>query len=304
MKRAAVVAGCVALVTLGPAAAWAGTLDQQQNQISNGFSEVTGPNGQGPAMEAQTFTAGLTGLLDQVDLYLQVFTGMPSPMTVEIHDVDANGAPGPNVLATTSIAPVTTTDWFSLQFTSPASVTAGTQYAIVAFTSGEVTWGWNMITSGNPYAAGSAYFSPLQPMAWSERTGADQAFRTYVAQQQADLSLRMTGPNMASPHSTITYTLHVTNAGPDVARNTVLTDNLPAGVQFSGANASQGTCTASGSTVTCALGDIPSGGNANVVIQTAEPTTAIINNFASVSSDAADPDATNNDASFATRLTK
>ena len=72
------VAGAAALI---PAAgASAGTLDQQQTLLTFGGLQVDSTNS-----KAQTFTAGLTGQLDQVDLALSGLS-LTTPLTVQIRD--------------------------------------------------------------------------------------------------------------------------------------------------------------------------------------------------------------------------
>ncbi len=106
-------------------AAPTGTLDQQQTQfrwvLLRTHEDID-------YAAAQTFTAGPSGLLDQVDLRLR---SMEGPATVEIHAVDSSGAPGSTVLASTTVAPVDAETWVEAAFSSPATVTAGTKYAIV-----------------------------------------------------------------------------------------------------------------------------------------------------------------------------
>src|SRR5438067_1967044 len=100
----------------------AGTLDQQNTNAIAGLL----CNGVVPAV-GQTFTAGLTGQLDQVDL----FAGNPSPSTVTVQLRDAVGnLPGSTVLASTTVALPVTQTFFSVPLSSPAAVVAGTQYAV------------------------------------------------------------------------------------------------------------------------------------------------------------------------------
>ena len=173
---AAACAGCVAL----PGAAAAGTLDQQQ------------PNGGGVSLQltstqslAQTFTAGLTGGLDQVDLKLSK-TGTPTqPLTVEIRNAAA-GSPGGTLLASGSIpasAAPATSEFVSLGFATPPAVTAGTQYAIVAYTASANPNRWNWaVDATNPYAGGTAHFQAASPPGptWIDQPGEDLSFKTYV----------------------------------------------------------------------------------------------------------------------------
>jgi uncharacterized repeat protein (TIGR01451 family) len=63
---------------------------------------------------------------------------------------------------------------------------------------------------------------------------------------------------------TVTYTLTVSNAGPDTATGVEVTDQLPAGVTYSTHNASQGTFTSG--TGIWAVGDLANGANATLTI--------------------------------------
>jgi uncharacterized repeat protein (TIGR01451 family) len=62
----------------------------------------------------------------------------------------------------------------------------------------------------------------------------------------------------------VTYTLTVTNHGPNPAQAARVVDTLPAGLSF--ASGSTG-CTAAGQTVTCDLGAVPSGTNRQVTVK-------------------------------------
>jgi hypothetical protein len=105
----------------------AGTLDQQQTDTAGGNVQCFGP----PAALGQTFTAGLTGNVDQVDLFISV--GAPSVINVQIRNV-VGGVVGPTVLASTTASPPVAfapTAFFSIPIPGGAPVVAGTQYAIV-----------------------------------------------------------------------------------------------------------------------------------------------------------------------------
>ena len=177
-------AAITALLLASAAPASAGTLDQQQTTSStdSGVRE-------NDAL-AQTFTAGITGGLDQVDLLL-LKVGTPPSYTVEIRNTSA-GNPGTSVLATASLplsALVTdpSGSFIPVTFAPPAPVAAGTQYAIVIYgpAVGSNLIGWRYQNT-NPYPAG-AMFQSLDPDppggSWMfNGVGTEDAgFKTYVA---------------------------------------------------------------------------------------------------------------------------
>jgi hypothetical protein len=186
MRRKLLIAAVAALAVTcvsAPGVALGGTLDQQQ------------PNGGGATLQiqsmqsvAQTFTAGLTGGLDQVDLKLSGGGTDPVlPLTVEIRNTDG-GFPGATVLASASVpAPAPASPTFvPIAFATPPPVAAGTQYAIVAYGADVVPkfWTW-AVDATDPYATGSSFFQHSSPPGptWTEFTGSDLTFKTYVLQK-------------------------------------------------------------------------------------------------------------------------
>ena len=67
------------------------------------------------------------------------------------------------------------------------------------------------------------------------------------------------------PGEQVPYTITVTNTGPVVATNVVVTDTLPAGLSHV---SSVPACTASGQLVTCPLGDLAAGASATIDLVT------------------------------------
>jgi len=108
------------------------------------------------------------------------------------------------------------------------------------------------------------------------------------------------------------------DAGPDVAEEVTLTDELPSGVNFTSANPSSGSCTKSGATLTCKLGNLaaspaslpsqagPGPGTATVtiVVTPHNPAGTVISNKVSVASATPDPDQSNNTATAKTTVIK
>ncbi len=114
----------------------------------------------------------------------------------------------------------------------------------------------------------------------------------------ADLAITKT-MGKAQAGEPLTYTLAVTNKGPSDSSAVTVKDTLPAGTTFKSAAPSQGTCSASGPTVTCDLGPLASGGSAQVsiTVEVAATTTGSLKNTATVEGPEPDPDKSNNEAS-------
>ena len=100
----------------------------------------------------------------------------------------------------------------------------------------------------------------------------------------------------------MTYTLTVTNGGPDTGLGATVVDQLPAGMTFVSATPTQGGCGESGGTVTCHLGAIPAAGTASVDIVVNPTTAGTFTNSASVSSSLNDPNGQNNADSESTSV--
>jgi len=123
-------------------------------------------------------------------------------------------------------------------------------------------------------------------------------------------NLRVTKSDSPDPvrvGQVLTYTIEVTNLGPQGATDVTVTDKLPAQVDFLSASASSGTCDRNGRNVTCNIGVIPSGTAGNVTPGTVtirvRPTRAgMITNVAQVESAENDPVTANNAAAENTRV--
>lgn len=98
----------------------------------------------------------------------------------------------------------------------------------------------------------------------------------------------------------IQYGINVTNIGPAIATGVTLNDSLPANLTFAGYSVSpvtQGSCSASGSAVTCNLTTLSAGTAVNVTLY-AMPVSAgsVVTNLVNVVADQNDPNPGNNNA--------
>jgi hypothetical protein len=163
--------------TSQPPSPGAGTLDQANDPtIWNTYGAASG---NGTTAFAQTFTAGLTGKLPQIDLYLRSDSQSAgtSAMTVSIWRTDKSGLPAGSAIATSTPVSVAGQRWYEFSFSSPATVAAGTSYAIVFSPSD----GIEATGSYVPYRGGQALFerSGWQPNGANGQPTAF-LFRTYV----------------------------------------------------------------------------------------------------------------------------
>jgi uncharacterized repeat protein (TIGR01451 family) len=100
----------------------------------------------------------------------------------------------------------------------------------------------------------------------------------------------------------LTYTLTATNEGGIEALETVVTDELPSGYDVTSTEASQGSCSQSGQTVTCELGALAGGESATVTIEGTPNEAGEISNTAEVSGNVTDSDPSNDSATVATTV--
>ena len=169
-----------------PAVASAGTLDQQQTDGSAGSYGLLSSQSL-----AQTFTAGISGNLDEVDLFL--INGGGVGVYVEIRDASSSG-PGDRILASHIVpdsAIPASGPFVPVKLDSPAPVAAGNQYAIVAYASNASGFRWGRGPFGDSYPGGAGFGVATSPPTgpWAP-TGTDLAFKTYVVPTPASTGQR------------------------------------------------------------------------------------------------------------------
>lgn len=158
---------CLILGATGPAQAMS-VIDQQQPivDIAVGSLAIGGTSTQ---KLAQVVTAGMSGYLTEVRLPVACDAG--SNLIVEIQEVTA-GAPNGVVLTSQAVSGTSLPPFFpsppsfrGLVLSTPVSVTAGTQFAIVLRSAG--TCGVFGGPVGDSYVAGNLYFDALpNPPGW------------------------------------------------------------------------------------------------------------------------------------------
>ncbi|HUR82487.1 MAG TPA: DUF11 domain-containing protein [Thermoanaerobaculia bacterium] len=160
----------------------------------------------------------------------------------------------------------------------------------VTATSGTIT---SQVTGG------SATYDPVSPNNTASTT------TTVISTPFADLSITKSTPTTSAPvGSLITYTIVLTNNGPDAAPNPVMTDTLPASLLFRSISAPAGfTCTTpafrTNGTITCNATTLANGASATftLVVEVASGATGTIVNSAGATSNATDSNGGNSSGS-------
>ncbi len=158
------------------------------------------------ALDAQTFQAGITGFLTDASVYVYLGklcsapgVGCPVPgpgsLIVQLRTTDATGTPTDTILSS-AIIPSSrvglgsgNASWVDATFAAPASVTAGTTYALVLTSSagsrqGGGFYAWSEVTSdggavNQAYPSGQGWNAQVGA-AWQPSPSIDFSFQTYV----------------------------------------------------------------------------------------------------------------------------
>jgi hypothetical protein len=155
-----------------------GTLDQSQTLVTNAKGLREG------FFWAQTFTAGITGDLDQVNVFLGRVEIGPATgnIVVQIRSVDGNVPSdtvlGSGVIAEANVPLLLSATWVAAPLTS-AAVVAGTKYAVVLMANGLSDY--DVSSAGDVYSGGEEYYQ--QPDAFGSHwfsEGTDMTFQTFV----------------------------------------------------------------------------------------------------------------------------
>jgi uncharacterized repeat protein (TIGR01451 family) len=135
----------------------------------------------------------------------------------------------------------------------------------------------------------------------TDSTGNTSEFSANVtsAPPSADLAVTMAGPTGPIPvGGFVTYTITISNGGPNNATNVSLTDTLPTSVSFTNATASQGSVSQAGGIVTATLGSLAVNAHATVTITVMPTRAGAFTNTATASATQTDANQANNTASL------
>ncbi|MDN5803832.1 MAG: hypothetical protein L0H26_04465, partial [Microlunatus sp.] len=188
-----------------------------------------------------------------------------------------------------------------------ASRTAGGTLAVNASTAVTFRVTLDRAAAGRPVTNGSQ-------LNYQART-LDRSYRFITntvatsVQEIADLAItKASAPTSQAAGGQVTYTLTVTNNGPNTGTNLVATDTLPSGATYVRSNPPSGTtCSVSRQTVTCRTESLAVGSTLAIpIVADLDPTAAVASlvDQASITADTADDVTSNNTATATTAITR
>jgi uncharacterized repeat protein (TIGR01451 family)/CSLREA domain-containing protein len=154
-----------------------------------------------------------------------------------------------------------------------------------------------------------AYFSGIIPLPGQTLNLEDGRFLPSTAAADltvnpaADLAIsKAASTELLQVGEVMTFTLSVSNGGPDTAQAVNVSDDVPANFTINTAAATAGSCAVTGQSVSCDLGDLASGGTAGVEVGVTAVTEGPTTNTATVTSATADPNNDNDSSSTAVTI--
>jgi uncharacterized repeat protein (TIGR01451 family) len=118
-----------------------------------------------------------------------------------------------------------------------------------------------------------------------------------VVVPEVDLAVTKVGsPNPVEHGSNITWTMVVTNNGPDTATGVTISDPMPTGNTYVSSSTTQGSCTG-GAILSCSLGTIPAKGTVTITLVTTPTAVGTVTNTVTVVGNETETDTSNNTAS-------
>ena len=190
------------------------TIDQQNTTlIASGFGVTT------TQWIGQTFVPSVTGQLTRLDvnLFCAGCSGTNPPVTVDIRTT-SGGLPTATVLASTTIAGFSGGGavFYTAAFNSPATLTAGTSYALMLRLATPRTTGNYDATfsNANPYAKGTLVFTTNGGATFGTIAADDLGFKTFMKTGFASAGNLVSGMKDANPHAggAVTWTTLSWNA--------------------------------------------------------------------------------------------
>src|SRR5258708_7592343 len=249
----------------------------------------------------------------QIDLQVYSVSGTPDPITLNTGNVtytvqvyNASSSQGTNTVLTNTLPSNST-------FVSMSATNGGT----CPQSGSTVTCNWTSIPASNSYYAtivvtptSGGSLTLTASVAGTEtdpNTANNTGSKSVTVNSQIDLqvyNVSGTPDPLTLNTGNVTYTVQVYNASSSQGTNTVLTNSLPSNSTFvSMSSSNSGTCTPSGSTVTCNWASTPSYNSYYATIVVTPTSGGPLTLTASVAGTETDPNTANNTGSKTTTVT-
>jgi len=154
-------------------------VDQQNTTLTSSGVAVTNTTWNG-----QTFTPSVSGQITRVDLNLfcASCSGANPDWTVSIR-ATSSGLPTGSDLGAATISGFNSgsSAWYTANFATPVSVTAGTPYVVIFHSNAARTGTYAATYGSNPFAGGNRVNSTNSGISWTTDTTRDFGFKIYVA---------------------------------------------------------------------------------------------------------------------------
>jgi uncharacterized repeat protein (TIGR01451 family) len=260
------------------------------------------------ASKGVTVGTGGTG----VDLQVYSVTATPDPITINTGNVtytvsvyNASGTAGTNTVLTNTLP--ANASYVSSSATNSGTCTQSGSTVTCNWTSTPATSFNTATIVVTPIAGGSMALSAnVSGTETDPNTANNSGYKSVTVNAKIDLQIySMSGtPDPITLNSgNVTYSVSVYNTSSSQGTNTVLTNTLPANSAFVSASATNsGTCTQSGSTVTCNWASIPQSGFYTATIVVTPTSGGSLTLSSSVSGTEADSNTANNTASKSTTV--
>lgn len=124
-----------------------------------------------------------------------------------------------------------------------------------------------------------------------------------ISNASINLSLtKIDAPDPVNVGDILTYEIEVTNNGPYLATNVIVTDTLPSSTVYLASQMTSGTVSRAGNILTYEIGSLPMGKTATISLHIIPTATGVITNTATVTSSATDSDPSDNTVSIDTTV--
>jgi uncharacterized repeat protein (TIGR01451 family) len=266
-------------------------------EIASYHSDTSVVTASGADLGVYAYGGGSVPLGQQLYVPVNAYNNGPGSATDAVVTMSLSG-PGKFVSAPSDKgappSPCTFTDT-----TATCAIGAMPAFAASTFPTVIQTTGVGTVSLTSTIAATEA-----DPMSWNNTSVASfDVYKPIVA----DLSVAMTAqPDPAMFKKPMTYTIVVTNKGPDTATSPNLYDSFPSDLAFESVTTSQGSCYGGEyGYLSCTLGPIASGASATVKVVVTPSEGGTFTNYASVYNYnwlETDPDFANNSASTTTTV--